>query len=770
MDSLIRLRQINQPDLSGYVSQVIPQVLRASGITLSGLALVPTGSGIYDLGTPSRYFDSVYTNDVTVPSGSGIHFGNVLFTAYYSGASAILSFGNYAISSTPQGISIIGPSGAVGISGATGLTGPSGVSISGVTKSGNYMNVWLTNGLVTNILLTSGATGATGVSVTGFYQSGLSWLYPQFSNGLTGKAFQVSGAKGDQGDAGGIYIDMNQLTGVLSGQRYPAVTIYNVDPVGTLNNPTLNFTRGMRYTIGLTGIQTFTGAGYLGSTGGNLFINELGATGYLRFCFFDASANPAYCGKTGRSVTSECPTADYAYINGIIKDANVAERTVETLYKTSLSFNIKWSAATGYIYGFVRCTSDGLVDSTTPGVYLLGQAIVNTYGQQGPSGSRGLAGIPGPQGQRGPAGQSSPGVSIIGAEQDESYKIRFYYSDNTYSDWFDMPMGGPTGPYGPPGDAGPSGEPGPTGPIGPKGDSYSSSFYVNNMYGSGVTVNGSPYAPSMLVQSGGIGAWTTRSGENVEAVVGDNIWFQSSSLVGQSYTPWQTVLFSDPVYSAGRKFYADIIQYNTNDGYVMAVIKNTPTPPSTIPISFASWVNGALINLGGLGSSGAAGPSGVAGPQGPQGNPGAALSLGTPLITLFDYGQSGLNFINKLDCLNYDMFDCVMTGWNNWIAFDNIRIGQSVILRIINAGWASPGGYDPNHYPNGPLYWMGGIQWPAWGADAPCPYPLSEDVGVSLSSTGAYANMYTIIRFPDLQGRPSLMGTYATEYVIPYTH
>jgi hypothetical protein len=142
MDSLIRLRQLNLPDLSGYISQVVPKALAASGLSLSGLALVPTGSGLYDLGAINHFFDALYANDVQMPSGSGIHFGNVLFSVYQTGSGMALQFGNYTMTSSAQGLSIIGPSGAQGLTGIPGPSGASGTSISGVTKSGIYMNVW----------------------------------------------------------------------------------------------------------------------------------------------------------------------------------------------------------------------------------------------------------------------------------------------------------------------------------------------------------------------------------------------------------------------------------------------------------------------------------------------------------------------------------------------------------------------------------------------------------------------------------------------------
>ena len=418
-DSLIRLRQINQPDISGYISQVVPQVLKASGLTLSGLALVPTGSGIYDLGTPERPFDDVYANKLRIPSGSGLYFGSVPFTAYYSGNNAVLSFGSYAITTSPVGLTIIGPSGSQGFSGVSGASGASGTSVTGVFSSGNYMNIYLNNGRINNVLMPSGGSGASGVSLTGFHQSG-SWLWPQFSNRTSGAPVYVSGEQGPQGIAGGILIDCSLLTGWGQNQVKPEVTIYNVDPLGS-QNPTLNFIKGMRYTVGVSGLNTFTpGPG----TGTNFYTGEQGGTGYFRFCFWDISLNPNDCGKTGRLVSFECPSVgdtvildDYLKSEGYANDAwsNIDEDPL----KRSVSFNIKWSAQTGYRYGFVRCELDGATNQGNPGMggVVLGQAALNYFGPAGPTGAPGPQGIPGPQGQRGPAGQSSPGIGISYVEQ-----------------------------------------------------------------------------------------------------------------------------------------------------------------------------------------------------------------------------------------------------------------------------------------------------------------------------------------------------------------
>ena len=767
MDSLIRLRQLNQPDLSGFVSQVIVPALAADGLTISGANLIPSGSGIFNLGSTGRPFNNIYAVNLNIPSGASLDFGGVPLMAYYSGNSAILQFGQYYISSNPQGLSIIGPSGTIGPSGLIGPTGASGIGVTGVSQSGSFMNVFLSNNTFSSIALVSGATGVTGASLTGFIQSG-STIYPLFSNHTTGAGLQISGAPGPQGVAGGLYIDMNQFTGVLSGQIAPAVIIYNIDPSYTAN-PTMNLIKGMRYTIGLSGLNTMTGL-YQGTAySGNAFVDEYGATGYLRFCLFDIAQDPNQCGTTGRLLTIECPADTYAVLNGYRKDGEAWNYTVEDAYKQSISFNVKWSAATGYRYGFFRANLDGTMNASNPGVYLLGKASINYFGPAGTQGPAGPQGIPGPQGQRGPAGQSSPGVGISYVEQG-TYQIRFHYTDGTQSDWINLPAGGAPGPQGPNGPIGPSGATGPTGPIGPVGTSYNASFYVGNMYPSGQTNNG------MLVQSGGIGAWTVRTGVSIDAVVGDVIWFHSSSLVGYAYTPWQSIIFSDPIYTNHNFFYATVISYNTNNGDIKALVVNTPSPPSTNPINFYNWTDGVLVNLGGLGSSGAMGPSGVAGPQGQQGLAGSQIYSISPLTGVHYNTWTVIN-PNK-----YNVWDLVVTGEANYFTFDtgNFPTGATCILRIRNTGVNYDGdGADPNGYPM--TSWGPGIFFPASpppGSPAPMPPAIVttyDFINTVPDKTQCYMVIYTFIRFPDtgLYNSPSsttasIMGTYALSYTIPY--
>lgn len=751
MDSLIRLRQINQPDISGYITQVVFAALKANGLSFSGLTLVPSGSGVYDFGTPSNSFDSIYANGLYVPSGSGINFGNINFTAYYSGNNAVLRVGTYSITTSPQGLSIIGPSGSQGILGPSGLSGASGTSITGIFKSGNFMNIYLNNGRINNVTLVSGATGATGVSLTGFYQSGV-WFYPLYSNQTTGIGVKISGAQGSQGVPGGIYIDCNQFTGLLSGQRRPAVTIYNVDPNGS-DNPTLNFIKGMRYTIGVSGLNV----GNVGGSGSNFYRGEYGETGYLRFCAWDISLDPNNCGKTGRLNSYECPVIGTSLqLTDYVKDSEAFTNYYEETNKSAVSFNIKWSAQTGYRYGFIRCNTDGTVNQNSPGEagYVLGQMALNYFGPQGPSGAQGPQGIAGPQGQRGPAGQSSPGIGIDYVEQG-SYQIRFHYTDNTVSDWIALPAGGATGPQGVTGPVGPSGAQGPNGPVGPTGDRFAGSFYTNAM---STTFNGTGYN-GFQKKVGGVGAWILCTGTGKVCYTGDQIWFSAQSLVGMAYTPWQKLLFSDPVYSTPRNFYASVVSYNANNGDLITTIESTPVMPTFNPINFDSYINGTLVNLGGLGSPGPSGASGVAGPVGPVGPASAATFNVSPRTGIKDSRWTNLN------ATGYDCWDLTISGAWNQISFNNATFptGRTVMIRLRNSGV-----YNNDNVPETFLSWQDGIHFPYGDVNAPGPNANRSTITDPLSQ--CWTNVYTFVRYPKSgasDNPPDIMCTYAVNYLLP---
>jgi len=119
------------------------------------------------------------------------------------------------------------------------------------------------------------------------------------------------------------------------------------------------------------------------------------------------------------------------------------------------------------------------------------------------------------------------------------------------------------------------------------------------------------------------------------------------------------------------------------------------------------------------------------------------------------------------------MYTATISGFNNIIQFSGIQTGQTVILRIINTGEVYPGYTDDNGNPV--LIWSSGIRWPAYGAEAPAPPPKYDDSNpYILDLNYAYCNVYTVFRLPDrnisgVSSTPELMGTYSTEYIIPFT-
>ena len=238
--SQIKLRQINLPEISGYIQSVIPAYLSGTGFNVNG-NIVPINSGKFNLGDTGNYFQNIYTNTITMPSGSGIMFGPNLFNAYISGISPVVQVGVYKVAINNAGVSIIGPQGPSGLQGIVGPSGFSGIGVTGYTNYNNTLVLFFSNGTSGNpISLPSGAIGATGRYTTGFYQSG-NYLSPVFSNGSTGSSFFIpSGQTGPQGTVGNIYIDINQLSGFHSGAIIPYVTIPNLNPSIT-QNPPFNF-------------------------------------------------------------------------------------------------------------------------------------------------------------------------------------------------------------------------------------------------------------------------------------------------------------------------------------------------------------------------------------------------------------------------------------------------------------------------------------------------------------------------------------------------
>lgn len=749
MDSLLRLRQINQPELSGYISRVIVPSLRGSGLNVSGLNIYPTGSGVQDLGSPSFPFESIYAKELKLPSGSGIWFGNDFFTAYTSGTDIVLKVNAITITSSPNGLSIIGPSGATGATGATGPTGVSGIGVTGaVAQSGIYFRLLLSNGSSGNaVLMPSGATGATGTSLTGFYQSGSS-VRPLFSNGTSGNLITLpTGVQGSQGKIGGIVMDFSDFTG-FTGNLAPKAYVYNIDAAGNTYNPTLNLIKGMSYNFGYSGLNltgvTITGNGIDYQTGvfkSNYFV-ESGITGYLKFVLFNSDTTGLYSNpKTGRYIRQEI-------VGGVYSDLLAKVVTTGNLYNLTENgnrgeqvFTVRLSAGSTLKYGFQKYNfySQAPIDELGSwGFYVLGDVNCSYFGPTGPTGSTGPAGTPGTQGERGLRGvDGSPGTSITGVERSNN-DIRFQLSDGSTLDWLTMPAGGPTGPTGPTGPIG-TGATGPTGPQGATGfaDRYATSFYYYD------TAIGSTGAALYRRQSGSA-TWNVVTGTGRRFAVGDEIQFFNNGLVGKAYTTYQKLIFSDTPYSRSQYFYGDVTSYNSSNGLLSFLVSTTPAPLGTVS-GLVQWDNYNLVdvNLGGLGSTGPTGPSGATGISGARGDTGNSVFIINRPISGLLYGTNTLKF-NQYDC-----HDLYFTGANNQIYFDynTFATGMSVILRIVNSGAVD----NINTGPNPLIIWdTPTVKFP-YNVQAPAPNP-------------SQACLYTFLRFPDDLGGKRVICTYSVNY------
>lgn len=781
MDSLIRLRQLNTGDLFSFAEQSFP-LLRKSGIVTLG-HITPGTSGAFDLGNPTGYYRELYVNEISLPTGSGIWFGTTFVSAYTSGTDAYLRVGAYTISSTANGISIIGPTGP---SGVTGASGASGIGVTGaVLQSGQYLRLLFSNGGSGNAINMpsglQGPSGATGISITGFQQFSGTGLRFLFSNGTTGLPFSLpSGLRGRDGIAGGMSIRFDQFTGFNSGQVYPRVTIYDVDPLGVTENPTLNLIRGMTYTFDYSGLNlsgiTLTGNGIDYPTGSGLrsnFFIESGITGYLKFVAFkEDTTGYAYNFWTGRLIRQEIVrsggvnTTEYNNVTNKLQTTDIFYNAQEAVNRTSLTVTVKLgSSASRYRYGFQKYnffTQQPIDDGGAWGFYHLGLMDVAYVGATGPTGASGLQGAPGPVGDTGPQGPSGiRGVSVIGTERDGNL-FRFLFSDDSVGEWIDMPEGGPTGPYVTSavsvGGTGvyfvlsnssqtntvplPSGATGPQGIAGASGigERYATSFLYSD-----TSISGSGSA--FRKQVSGSSNWVLCTGNNRIFTYGDKVEFYNDALRGLAYTPWLKLLFADTPASRMQYFYATVQEYNSSIGLLQFLVEPTPAAIG-LAGSDVDWYNYATVsvNLGGLGSSGARGDTGIQGIQGLKGDTGnAVFSINNPISGLKS-GQS-----HSLRMNTYDAWNLYITGANNTINFDytTISTGQTFIMRIRNSGNPSLASLD-NTNPIPLINWDTGIYFP-YETNAPAP-------------NSGYTHIYSFLRYPDNGGQKVVFCTYSVNY------
>lgn len=739
LTSQIKLKQIYQPELSGYIQSIIPAYFSGTGLNTNG-NIFSLGSGIYSIGNINNPFSNIYSNTVTFASGSGIMFGNTFFNAFISGTNPIVQVGQYKVAiNNNNSLSIIGPSGPSGLQGLTGPIGNSGVGITGYNNINNQLVLYFSNGTSGNpVNLPSGKTGVTGAYTTGYYQSG-NFISPVFSNGSTGSSFFIpSGEQGPQGPVGNIFIDMQILTGFNIGDVSPYVVIPNINPFLT-ENPPINLVRGMNYGFGYSGLSTEIVSGY----NTNYFIDDNGQTGFLKLIFFNNSAIP------GRYVRGETAIIGGSGYNDFYNwlDSSVSNNQIYGSFLNSLSMNVSFNSNDNYYYGFQRysfSTQSAIDDDVNDGewgFYVLGQVNVNYFGPAGPSGQQGNPGVPGPQGDLGPPGtDGDQGVGITGVFSDGT-NLQLLFSNNTASQLITLPLGGPAGSTGPAGAQGPSGNSGPMGATGPQGyaDTYNAEFYPDDATISGFI--------GFYKQASGSSTWTQCTGTNRKFIPGDKIWFSAPSLVGKAYSPWQNLIFADNVYSSAKYYYASVVTFNDNNGEIQFVVNTTPSPIG-LNGGFVEFFNYSLINvnLGGLGSSGAIGPQGI---QGPMGNTGHSIFQNTTV------NMPG-NSITNINPGSFDSWNLGFSGDANTINFfsSGFATGQTVILKIRNTGSFSDDSFD-NHS-NPLLYWQldsaSGIQFP-YGIPPSAPNPNTSSI-------------YTFLRFPNQGVNPLIFCTYSLNYPI----
>ena len=735
-DSQIRLRQLNQSDLSGWLSNSMFPILSGSGLNVYNNNISPTYSGTENLGSSNFPYNTGFFNNIYIPSGNSINFGNTTLTAWTSGNYGLVTVGGYNIISNNNALMIIGPSGPSGAIGPIGNTGISGIGVTGISGSGTLTLLFSNGGTSNTIILPSGKQGPSGISNTGYYQSG-NFLSPLFSNGSTGSSFFIpSGQMGVTGPVGAININFGQMTGFITGATSPTpYVILNINPTIT-QNPPINAVKGMNYTFGYSGLNIFQVSGFPT----NLFIDDFGRTGYLQFTLFDPTS------PVGRFVSGEA-TQSYSFYSSLIDNSDVMLGPIIAPNLNQISFGINFTANSNYYYGFQRyllATQTPIDDNVNQGewgFYILGQFNTNYFGPVGLSGVQGIAGIPGPAGDLGPPGSDGPpGISISGVNTFNN-NIQFVFTDGSVSQWINLPSGGPQGGLGPTGPQGISGAPGgigATGATGPAGhsDTYFAEFYPSNMVISGFT--------GLYKQVSGTSPFIECTGTNVFMAPGDNIYFQTPSLVGKAYSPWQSVLFADDNFYNARYFYASVVSFNNNNGAMQCVVNSNPPPVGTSGGYIQLW-NYSLIdmNLGGLGSPG------VQGPTGAQGTPGTgAYSTFQNSNFIYLPGNSGITLNPAL----HNCWNLVFTGLNNTINlnYSTFYTGATVLIKLSNSGnYFNNASLNPSDDPE--MIWDPAMYFP-YGT------PFGADPGTS--------TLFTLLRVPDMTTglSPTILVTYASNY------
>ena len=453
-DNFIRIKQLDKPELSGFVLNVLSnrglEISSSGQVTISG-DLIPFTGGLHTLGSNNFPFDSIYTS-------SGIYFNNDLLSV----VSGDLRLNNISITGD-LGVGVIGPSGATGSIGPTGQSGRAIINAigTGTGANGGFTGIYFSLSgkndteftYTTPISLPTGPSGASGVNVTGSLLSG-SGLYGGdrflrflFSDGTTGSLITLptgaNGISGSTGPVGGFSFVLYDATGFETGEVSPP-RAYVEQLEGSGYNPTINFIKGFTYNFSYAGLNTETFNG----TSTNLLYSTGDEAGLLRLCFFSTGVSG------GRYISGSLPTP-----------VTLSNIFVDSLYELD-GFRgvVKYDAAANLKYGFELINIDD--DTSLNQFYVLGSIKLHDSAPAGPQGPQGATG---PQGIQGQASPSITGVVLASGSGVNAY-IFFVSGQAGGTNPFPLPTGAP----------GPSGVIGLTGPAGPKGDTYKTSVYSNS--------------------------------------------------------------------------------------------------------------------------------------------------------------------------------------------------------------------------------------------------------------------------------------------------
>ena len=619
----IRLKQLNKPELSGFIFDAI----YGSGLSVGG-SIIPSTGGSYDLGSPSQRWSEIYSSgNIGLLEGGGIYFGDSFLTV--SGSSLLLD-GSPISGGGGEGFGIVGDAGPSGATGASGLMGPTGISITGVSGVGSG----LYGGFTQAVFLLSDGSFSDALDLP----SGR--IGPSGATGVIGP----TGAVGAQGLMGGFLFEFQAASGLYSGEGNP---IAPVDGFAGYN-PSLTLLRGFTYNFGYGGLAVTS----VDLDGILIPTNYFSNGDYLRFSLFSSATSG------GRYTSGEGFPAGLPGLSGTQLSLDQLFISSEySLYKDSLSASIKYSSDSGFKYGFERMDYTTDASSTPKEIFVLGVLNIIDHAPTGPAGPSGSVGLQGEQGNVGPSGSGATGPSGVagpaGAEGVQGV---------------DGPTG-PSGAQGIQGIPGPSGAIGPTGtqgPIGtgmqgaagPAGDRYKTTFQVNT---TAIDKNGTDCTACLFTLE-------------------DEIELVSNDLKNFSYTSSQRLLFA-VTQQTGKYFAGRVKTYNEQNGQLIIKVVEPYSLPSgyifgqpyfdAFAFAYAIDVNVDAIQ-GPIGLSGVAGPSGATGPTGPSGATGLPGTITNNFFGEWSaasgysssdiVSNSGSSYISLTSNINSNPY----TGANDW--------------------------------------------------------------------------------------------------------